>query len=212
MTTYLEGKLGHLDRTAKAFLSLNVTTESATYIEIGAHRGRSIVAIGNLLKDKVKKLHIIGYDLFGGDTQLHIAEDNGKGAGNIVKCRRQLDKLCKRNPHVTYELKEGYTTDTLTPSIASWAYIDGGHSYDTVKWDHQQLKDCDVIVFDDTDLEGVNRYLWEIKDQYKLYEIYSDPGGSKQVAIINNIKNYNFDTAELSEFIGNDPETYRGYR
>jgi hypothetical protein len=212
MTTYLEGKLGHLDRTAKVFLSLKVTTESATYIEIGAHRGRSIVAIGNLLKDKVKKLHIIGYDLFGGDTQLHIAEDNGKGAGNIIKCSRQLSKLCKRNPHVTYELKEGYTTDTLTPSKATWAYIDGGHSYDTVKWDHQQLKDCDVIVFDDTDLEGVNKYLWEIKDQYKLYELYSDPGGSKQVAIINNVANYNFDTAELTEFKGSDPETYRGYR
>ena len=69
-----------------------------------------------------------------------------------------------------------------------------------------------VIVFDDTDLEGVNKYLWEIKDQYKLYELYSDPGGSKQVAIINNTTNYNFDTAELFEFKGNNPETYRGYR
>lgn len=202
----------HLERTLKAFMALTVKTDSATYVEIGAHRGRSIGTIGNLIKDKADKIHIIGYDIFNGNTDasFHAAEDNGKGAGNIIKCRRNLDKLCKRNTHVTYQLVEGYTIDTLTPTKATWAYIDGGHSYETVKWDHQQLKDCDVIVFDDADLQGVSKYLWEIKDQWELFDLeskYESP--ARQVAIINNREDYDFSISGLIPFQGVSPEEWR---
>lgn len=205
----------HLERTVKALMALTVVEESATYIEIGAHRGRSIGTIGNIIKDKTKKLHIIGYDIFGSNTDasFHAAEDNGKGAGNIIKCRRNLDKLCKRNPHVTYELIEGYTTDTLKSTKSTWAYIDGGHSYETVKWDHQQLKECDVIIFDDADLQGVNQYLWEIKDQWELFDLeskYNSP--ARQVAIINNRENYNFSISGLIPFRGVSPELWKASR
>ena len=209
----LPAKIKHLERTAKAFFSLSVPNKVGTYIEIGAHRGRSIVTIGGLLKDRVNQLHIVGYDIFDAETpQFHIVEDNGKGAGNIIKCNKILGKLAKRNPNVTYELIAGYTTDTLTERKAEWAYIDGGHSYETVKWDHQKLKESNVIVFDDADLEGVNRYLWEIKDQYKLYDLHYVKGGARQVAIINDLENYNFNTAELRDFEGVNPDTWRPQR
>lgn len=201
----------HLGRTLKAFMSLDVKTETGTYIEIGAHRGRSIVIIGSYLKDKVNRLHIKGYDIFANETQqFHIKEDNGKGAGNIYKCNNKLSKLSKRFPSVTYELIEGYTTDTLTSQTVEWAYIDGGHSYETVKWDHEQLKNSKVIVFDDSDLEGVNKYLWEIKDQYTIYDL--ELTRSRQSVIINDTDNYDFDSANLFPFGGCDPKDWRAIR
>jgi len=213
MKIELSHNVRHLERTIRAMVALNVTNESATYIEVGAHRGRSIGTIGNFLKDKCKKLHIIGYDIFDAETSsFHIKEDNGKGAGNIIKCNKALSKLCKRNPHVTYELVEGYTTDSLKPSIAEWAYIDGGHSYETVKWDHEQLKDCSVIVFDDADLQGVNQYLWEIKDQYNIYDLESTEDGARQACIVNDKENFNFDAAGFIPFRGCDPKEWKPIR
>jgi hypothetical protein len=208
------GKIvAYLGAATSACLALDIKSDTATYLEIGAHRGRSMMFFADNLITKVKKLHLIGYDVFDLETNnFHLQEDNGMLGVDFNECFNNLTQMLTLNPNISFNLVKGYTKDTLQPTKVDWAYIDGGHSYETVKWDHQQLKDCDVIVFDDTDLEGVNKYLWEIKDQYKLYELYSDPGGSKQVAIINNTTNYNFDTAELSQFIGNDPETYRGYR
>jgi hypothetical protein len=203
----------HLERTVQAFTCLDRKNRNATYLEIGAHRGRSIGTIGHVLKDFCQNLHIIGYDIFGSEnTEFHIKEDNGKGGGNIVKCRRNLDKLKSRNPHVTYELIEGYTTNTLQYRKADWTYIDGGHSYETVKWDHSQLKDSDVIIFDDSDLEGVNRYLWEIKDQYEIFDLHHSPGGSRQSIIINDRENFDLDSAGLSPFGGVDPLQWKAIR
>jgi hypothetical protein len=45
-------------------------------------------------------------------------------------------------------------------------YIDGGHSYSTVKWDYEQVKDSKIIVFDDTypvKFPGVARFIEELR-------------------------------------------------
>ena len=45
-------------------------------------------------------------------------------------------------------------------------YIDGGHSYSTVKWDYEQVKDSKVIIFDDTypvKFPGVAKFIEELK-------------------------------------------------
>ena len=206
----LEGKISHLTNLVNAFLSYTPSQlDKVTYLEIGAHRGRSIVTVTNILKDKFKHLHVVGYDIFNNESpEFHIAEDNGKGAGSFEKCDKALSKIVKRNTNVSYKLVEGYTTNTLKPTVVEFAYIDGGHSYETVKWDHEQLKDCNIIVFDDSDLTGVNRYLWEIKDRYNLYNL-----GERQAIIINDKENFNFSTATgINEFQGKDPETYVSLR
>ena len=205
----LEGKVSHLTNLVNAFLSYNSKKDNVTYLEIGAHRGRSLVTITNILKDYAKNLHVIGYDIFDKETnEFHIAEHNGKGAGSFEKCKRGLDKIVKRNNNVSYELIGGYTTDTLKPTVVEYVYIDGGHSYETVKWDHQQLKNCSIVVFDDSDLNDVNKYLWEIKDQYNLYNL-----GERQAIIINDETNFNFITATgIEKFKGKDPETYISLR
>jgi len=206
MEILLDGKLNHLNIAANVFSALTVNSKKGLYVEIGAHNGRSMSAFGNILKHKVNHLHMIGYDVFDLETdEFHNNEDNGMGGGNYDKCIKRVKKLTREN--VTFELIKGYTTDTLTTTIADWAYIDGGHSYETVKWDHKQLKDSKVIVFDDSDLEGVNQYLWEIKDKHNLYSLYD-----RQAVIINDDVNFDFSAIELEKFQGHNPTTYQSKR
>jgi hypothetical protein len=40
--------VAHLERTLKCFMSLDVKKDKAVYLEIGAHRGRSIGTISNI--------------------------------------------------------------------------------------------------------------------------------------------------------------------
>lgn len=209
----LEGKLGHLKRTADAMMPLKILQPGALYIEIGAHRGRSLEALSSHLLTKCENLKVIGYDVFEmADTEFHAREDNGKGAGNFQKCFNLMTGLQKENPWLEFELIKGYTTETLIESKADWAYIDGGHSYETVKWDHQKLKDSRVIIFDDSDLEGVNQYLWEIKDLYKIYDLLWNGTGARQSIIINDTKNYDFESANLFDFRGVDPTNWKPVR
>jgi hypothetical protein len=45
-------------------------------------------------------------------------------------------------------------------------YIDGGHSYSTVKWDYEQVKNSKVIIFDDTypvKFPGVAKFIDELR-------------------------------------------------
>lgn len=209
----LTGKLQDFKRMADVFLSLDVN--QGTYLEIGAHKGKSISVMSNVILSKVDTLHTIGYDLFDlEDNSFHkLKEDNGKGAGNYEKCNRYLSKIAARNSNFTYELLKGYTTDTLEEQQVEWAFIDGGHSYETVKHDHLKLKNSKVIIFDDADLKGVNEYLWEIKETHKLYDLPCNGNGMKrQVAIVNDLNNFNFETANLSSFSGIDPTEWKPIR
>lgn len=214
MQELVSGKVAHLNRTVNAFCNLKIA--AGTYLEIGAHRGRSIKTISEVLLQKYQKIHTIGYDVFEmEETTFHTKiENNNKKGGNYAKCNGALQQLKNSNNNFTYELHKGYTTDTLIEQTVDWAFIDGGHSYDTVKHDHQKLKNSKVIIFDDADLKGVNKYLWEIKDEYKLYDLFWEPNkkSNRQVIIINDQENYNFDTDVLYEFRGSDPNIWKPIR
>ena len=213
------GKLvAYLGAAASACLALDIKSETGTYLEIGAHKGRSMMFFADNLITKVKKLHMIGYDVFDLETDdFHLQEDNGMLGGNFNECFNNLTQMSTLNPNISFDLVKGYTKDTLLPTKVDWAYIDGGHSYETVKWDHEQLKDSRVIVFDDADLTGVNRYLWEIKDQYNIYNLYvaaksPEHAGHRQAIIINDMDNFKFDNVELEKFQGHDPSNYISQR
>jgi hypothetical protein len=55
--------------------------------------------------------------------------------------------------------------------VFDFVYIDGGHSYETVKHDYEQVKDSKLIVFDDVKITGVNKFVKELIDDGIQIEI-----------------------------------------
>ena len=54
----------------------------------------------------------------------------------------------------------------IGPLTFDMVYIDGGHSYSTVKWDYEHVKDSKIIIFDDTypaKFPGVAKFIEELK-------------------------------------------------
>jgi hypothetical protein len=77
-----------------------------------------------------------------------------------------MRKMSKRFDNFTYDLNQGFTTDTLVePRVFDFVYIDGGHSYETVKHDYSMVKDSKVIVFDDLNLAPVLKFVNELIEE-----------------------------------------------
>jgi hypothetical protein len=203
----LNGKLRHLARTVRALMALRAG-EHGLYVETGAHSGRSMTAILSHLLTQCGQIRAEGYDLFeqASDTT-HDNEHNGKGTGKSAKCASKLLALQAQAPGLSFQLYQGFTTHTLQDRVADWAYIDGGHSTDTVAWDHARLEHSRVIVFDDADLAGVNRYLWTVRSHPHIYDL-EPMDGCRQVVIVNDPDHYDFEHANLKPLAAVDPDRY----
>ena len=137
--------------------------------EIGTHKGGTAKQLIELFSPKVKTLTYYGYDVFDADNpdkELHTRERNGKAPARISAAKQTLERYKIMYPNLKYNLFKGYTTDTLINPIAfDFVYIDGGHSYETVKHDYSMVKDSKIIVFDDVKIRGVNQNIKEIQEQ-----------------------------------------------
>lgn len=157
--------------------------------EIGTHHGATAFQLVSHLSPRVDHITYYGYDVFDavkGDRAFADKERNGKGAGSLERAKQQFRKAQKRFGNVSYELFQGFTTDTLTsPVVFDFVYIDGGHSYETVKHDYSMVKDSKLIVFDDVKITGVNNFIKELKEEGVEIEIVTTP--SKHVwAVVRN--------------------------
>lgn len=157
--------------------------------EIGTHHGGTAYQLVAHFAKRVDEVTYHGYDIFDavrGDRQFAKKERNGKGAGFLDRAKTKLAKANKRYGNVSYKFFEGLTTDTLTkPVVFDFVYIDGGHSYETVKHDYSMVKDSKIIVFDDVKISGVRQFVNELIDQGIDVEIVETP--SKHVwAVIRN--------------------------
>lgn len=137
--------------------------------EIGTHKGGTAKQFISLFAPRVQQLTYYGYDVFDADNpnkQLHKRERNGKAPASFNVATATLNKLKKAHPNLDYKLHKGFTTDTLiNPVVFDFVYIDGGHSYDTVKHDYSMVKDSKIIVFDDVKIRGVNQNIKELQEQ-----------------------------------------------
>ena len=146
--------------------------------EIGTHKGGTAKQFIALFAPRVNELTYYGYDVFDADNvdkDLHKKERNGKAPANMRVAERTLNQTKRTYKNLEYKLFKGYTTDTLEPTAFDFVYIDGGHSYDTVKHDYEKVKDSKIIVFDDVKITGVNKFVKELTEQGINVELVRTP-------------------------------------
>ena len=148
-----------------------------TFCEIGCHEGLTLKSLTPLTKELGYKIDYFGYDAFEIAERPTFEypknpitgemEHNGKESASYDTIKERCDKYVKNGLLESYKLIKGWTHNTLIrPLIFDMVFIDGGHSYSTVKWDYEQVKDSKVIIFDDTypaKFPGVAKFIEELR-------------------------------------------------
>ena len=129
-----------------------------TIVETGTWKGHNAVRMLTMAKQYCERPRYIGYDLFEEANENTDAEEfNGKVDGR-PSLDGALNKITRKCPWAFVNLIKGNTRKTLgTPVVADLAFIDGGHSLETIEHDYRKLSGSKVIVFDDyysPDAEG----------------------------------------------------------
>ncbi len=130
------------------------TYKPNTIIETGTWNGGRAIEMAMSAFMHVDEVTYTGYDLFEDATEeLDKEELNSKAHNSIEAVTARLDEFTEamksQGKTFNFTLIKGDTKETLKNTKADFAYIDGGHSEDTVNHDYEMLKECDVIVFDD---------------------------------------------------------------
>ena len=130
---------------------------SFSIVETGTWNGGRAVEMALSAFENVDTVHYRGFDLFEDATEetdkieLNIKQHNTYNAVNDRL--RQFSKKMKENGKgFTFTLYKGDTKKTMEShqfNDVDLAYIDGGHSYDTVSSDYKYLRQVPVVVFDD---------------------------------------------------------------
>jgi len=157
-----------------------------SYCEIGCHTGRAATVTTDYCLQYTSNFYFAGYDLFELATdETHKQEINGKGSGNYDACAKRFNKLKARssakNIDLTYDLYKGFTQDTLESRKFDMVFVDGGHSYETVLYDYEKVKDSKVIFFDDYDIPDVKRAC----DEIGAVNLITWPSKKKLAVLIN---------------------------
>lgn len=151
-------------------------TYCANIAEIGTNRGKTAAQLIHFLAPRVDKLHYTGYDVFEyafNNDEFNLKERNGKKSATLQTVTSDLNKLKEKYKNFDFELHKGFTTDTLVKPVKyDFVYIDGGHSYETVKHDYSMVKDSKIIVFDDVHMESVYSLVKDIKD-VEIIQLYN---------------------------------------
>jgi hypothetical protein len=145
----------------------------STVCEIGTHRAGTALQIihflAPLLKEQSRSLTYTGYDVFDfalNNPEFNTSERNGKNGAAYDKSHYRINSLTNKYNNFNFSLIQGLTYETLVkPQVFDFVYIDGGHSYDTVKHDYSMVKDSKVIVFDDLKITGVRKFTEELKSK-----------------------------------------------
>jgi len=141
--------------------------------EIGTHDGKSAIQFVDYCIKLNPKLSYVGFDVFDDvqdNDKFHEKEINGKGAGKMRVAKNNLKHRQHHHKKFKFKLVKGLTQDTLTQASYDFVYIDGGHSYETVKHDYYKVSGSKVIVFDDYQTEGVKQFVDELIRKEKLTE------------------------------------------
>jgi hypothetical protein len=184
-------------------------------METGTWKGERAIQLAQAAFKNKDQVHYLGFDLFEDATvDTDTVEMNTKAhtTRDLVNARLKAfsDVARRHGKTFTWELHKGDTKKTLAQADLSkvdFAYLDGGHSYDTVKADFGAVAHVPVVILDDffskdehgleppVEHKGTNRVLEGRK--FKLLP-RRDPvrgGGYTQLALV-----LNDSTLEYPEF------------
>lgn len=118
-----------------------------TIAEVGTWNGQNAIRMIKHAQKYRKNVVYVGYDLFEDATaETDSAELNVKRHNHVLDVEAEIRKAC---PDAEIQLIKGNTRETLTPISADLAYIDGGHSVETIQHDYEMCKHSNVVIFDD---------------------------------------------------------------
>lgn len=165
-------------------------------VETGTWNGGRAIEMALAAFEHTDTVHYIGFDLFEDATDESDKYEMNTKAHNLVEAvslrlSEFAAKMKEKNKTFIYELHKGDSKITV-PSCkaiqdAEFAYIDGGHSYNTVKNDFDNLKHIPILVLDDyfskdkkgnlpvEENLGVNKLVKEIEAYAKVILPSSDP-------------------------------------
>lgn len=118
-----------------------------TIVETGTWKGRNAIRMLQTARRHHDNPMYVGYDLFEeANEKTDVEEFNIKPHFSMETVKGDIHKSC---PFAEVALVKGNTRETLTSIAADFAFIDGGHSLETIQHDYEALKDSKVIVLDD---------------------------------------------------------------
>lgn len=179
----------------KVFKPLIEKYKPKNFCEIGCHEGLTLKTLAPLVRQLDYSITYIGYDAFELADRPTFEypknpitgemEHNGKESASYEKILERCEKYKKDGSIATFDLHKGWTHETLKgPLIYDMVYIDGGHSYSTVKWDYEQVRNSNIIIFDDTypaKFPGVAKLIDEIKKDIYVSEIVEKNSQGKTI-------------------------------
>jgi predicted O-methyltransferase YrrM len=116
-------------------------------VEVGTWNGTNAIRMLQMARQFHENPQYIGYDLFEDATEYTDQyEFNVKPHYHQLEVEAHIKKHC---PWAEVALIKGNTRQTLTHVEADFAFIDGGHSIETIRHDYEALKDSKVVVLDD---------------------------------------------------------------
>jgi hypothetical protein len=175
-----------------------------TILETGTWNGDRAIQMASIAFTKWDHVVYHGYDLFEEATaETDAKEHNIKKHFSIEEVAAKLEEFASamkaRNKIFEFFLVKGDTKETLQeiPNV-DFAWLDGGHSLDTIAHDYDACKRIPVVVFDDyyvadaagkipaPEFQGVAATFQKITRPKKIY-ISKDPvagGGIVQIAAV----------------------------
>ena len=137
-------------------------------VEVGTWNGGRAIEMALAAFEKTDNVHYIGFDLFEEATdEIDLYEFNTKPHNTMAAVTKRFkefqDKMAEQGKTFSFELYKGDSKETLTKfdrrKNITFAYIDGGHSDDTLASDYENLKNVPVLVFNNFYTKDVDNNL-----------------------------------------------------
>ncbi len=131
-------------------LELVAEAKPETIVEIGVWNGLRATQMAEVALKHNPSVHYEGYDLFEDATpENDVEEMNAKAHNTFDQVEKRLLDFQATHPGFSFGLTKGNTRETLPDLAPDFAFIDGGHSVETIRSDYEHLKGAKTVVFDD---------------------------------------------------------------